>query len=305
MERIDKEMILIADSGSTKTDWILAIKDFDSAEEGWKSVSLQTDGINPFHQTKIEILKLLGDSLIPKLHMALDMLNLEANIAEVAFYGAGCMEQTIPVMKSVLGDLFPTAAIVVENDLLGAARALLGEEKGVACILGTGANSCYYDGEKIVKNIPPLGYILGDEGSGAAMGKIFLNGLFKEKLPQSLREAFLAEYGMTYVDVIERIYRQPLANRFLASTTKFILRNIHEEGMEEIVRDNFRDFFQNNICAYTTLGERRISAVGSIAYYFKDYFINVAKAFGYEVDKIMVSPIGGMLHYHKYHSNLM
>ena len=285
-------MILIADSGSTKTDWVIADLKSDT-----KAV-ITTQGINPFHQTDEEINSILVSELLPKLN-ANHLFEGAETIAQVHFYGAGCVESVQPKMKNCLSFIFNSAEVSVNGDLLAAARALCGKEKGIACILGTGSNSCYYDGKNIVKNVPPLGYILGDEGSGAALGKLFMNGIFKESLPIEIQKQYLEEEKISYKDIIEKVYRKPLANRFLASTSRFIFRHIETPELQALVRENFDLFFEKNITHYNEFGIKKVSAVGSIAFHFKDYFIASAHKYGYEVEHVEKSPIMRMLDYHR------
>lgn len=288
-----KRMILIADSGSTKTDWIV------SGGKGNNEKVISTQGINPFHQSDNEIELILKNEVLPQLVSVLDDTNAANLIKSVAFYGAGCTEGVQPKMKKCLSETFVKATVEVAGDLLGAARALCGNTSGIACILGTGSNSCFYDGKTIVKNVPPLGYILGDEGSGAALGKLFMNGIFKGGLPETIRELYLREENLTYQEIIERVYRKPLANRFLASTAQFINRHLDLPELETLVQQNFELFFERNVCEYACYGVKKVSAIGSIAYHFRNVFEKAAAKFGFEVDKIEKSPIRGMLAYHQ------
>lgn len=247
-------MILIADSGATKTDW------------WWGDISiqgtiLQTEGINPFHQQKEAIHQILSESLLPQL------IHLETCTA-LFFYGAGCTPEKSMQLKEILQPFFPNAAIEVTGDLLGAARALCGRQPGIACILGTGSNSCYYDGNKILANTPPLGYILGDEGSGAALGKRFIADGLKRLLPKDLFNEFLIEQNHTLPSLLERIYRQPLANRFLAGITPFIYKYRHEAAIHQLLTDCFSDFIIRNLHAYPS--DLPVSFTGSVSWYFKE-----------------------------------
>lgn len=292
-----QRMILIADSGSTKTDWILANEaDAIKALDTYKIIT--TQGINPIYQSEETIAKIVSEELLTAVNQQFAEPFAHNTFAKVAFYGAGCTEAMYPKMQKVLSSALQCEAIEVAGDLLGAARALCGNAEGVACILGTGANSCFYDGKQIVKNVPPLGYILGDEGSGAVLGKLFMNGIFKGSLPSEIRDAYLAEAQLTYQQVIENVYRKPLANRFLATTSKFILRHIAEPSLQQLVRTNFDNFFEQNIVHYHEYSTRYISAVGSIAHYFRRFFEASAATHGYEVQKIERSPIEQMLRYH-------
>ena len=277
-------MRLIADSGSTKTDWVLV-------DKGNVLGKYQTQGINPFHQDSDTILAVLRNELLPQL----SIVNYQLSI--VNYYGSGIREELKPQMQQLLQEVFPKASVEAEGDLLGAARALCGKTEGIACILGTGANSCLYDGEKIIQNTPPLGYILGDEGSGAVLGRLFLNDIFKDPLFAAIRDAFLQETGLTMPIIINKVYREPLANRFLASTSSFICQHLGDPLLRQLVIDNFRAFFQHNIVQY----QRRdlpIYAVGSIAWYYQDEFRKAAELEGYIVDAIQKTPIDGLVKYY-------
>ncbi|MDE5783821.1 MAG: ATPase [Prevotella sp.] len=266
---------LIADSGSTKTDWALG------------TVRVRTQGINPFHQDATVIRAVLRNELTPQLEAT--------EIRRVAFYGSGVRPELEEKMVSILREFFPQAVeIEAHGDLLGAARALCGHEAGIACILGTGANSCLYDGKQIVSNIPPLGYILGDEGSGAVLGRNFLNSLYKNRLSSAIREEFEATQAVKMADVIERVYRQPMANRWLASLSVFIHRHLCEPEVKALVMDNFRDFIVRNIVPYHR-PDLPVSAVGSIAYYFREQLCEVAKKEGYTVGRILHSPLDALV----------
>lgn len=202
------------------------------------------------------------------------------------------------IVREALTATFPSASIKVESDLLGAAHAVCVRKAGIACILGTGANSCQYDGEKIVANVPPLGYILGDEGSGAVLGKLLLNGIFKGDLPVEIRDLYLQWSGLTYPKIIDKVYRQPLANRFLASCSKFIKENLQYAELESLVMFNFDSFFQKNILKYSDSSIRSISAVGGIAAAFEDQLRASASRFDYQVNKVIASPIDGLIEYY-------
>ena len=295
-------MILIADSGGSKTDWALISLPTDNSKYVLK---VRTQGLNPFHQSKDVILKALVEELMPALYKAAEQsgtFSKEYDIAEkvtqIAFYGAGCTKALSPIVGEALAIAFPSASIKVESDLLGAAHAVCGHEEGIACILGTGANSCLYDGEQIVANIPPLGYILGDEGSGAVLGKMLLNGIFKGDLPAEIRDLYLEWSGLTYPEIIDKVYRQPLANRFLAGSSKFIKENLQYAELEELVRYNFDTFFKKNILKYTVSSIRVISAVGGIASAFEEQLRASADSFGYQVGKVLSSPIDGLIEYY-------
>ena len=284
-------MKLIADSGSTKTDWCLTV-------EGREVARYSTQGINPFQQDEKTIAGILTHELFPQ-------MGTDYNVSEVFFYGAGCRDEVRPTMIKILkGALGDDCAIDVNGDLLAAARALCGREGGVACILGTGANSCVYDGKRILSNVPPLGYILGDEGSGAVLGRNFINALYKGRLPIEAQRLFEKEMSLDMADIIRRVYREPLANRFLASFSLFVGR--HKDDFDELknlVIDNFRAFFCNNINRYVSefnvdKNVLTVNAIGSMAYYFREEFSAAAAIEGFRLGRVEQSPMRGLMEYH-------
>lgn len=281
-------MKLIADSGSTKTSWVLM-------NGGEVEKKITTTGINPVVQTEEIVLTVLNELVC----------SLPITPSEIYFYGAGCRGEAIQRMTDTMRIAFADAKfllhIEVESDLYGAARALFGNSEGIACILGTGSNSCLYDGCSIVENVPPLGYILGDEGSGASLGKMFLNALFKGDLPAELADQYLTETCQTYDDVIRRVYREPNANRYLASTSLFIINHLDIKPLADIVEYNIEQFFVKNVCRYSH-SEMPVAAVGSIADAYSDIYIKVANAHGFSVSKILKEPIDALAEYHSMHT---
>ena len=276
-------MILIADSGSTKTDWCVA-------KDGFTVKRFTTQGINPYHQDERRINGIVLDELLPQTG--------EYKLKKIVFYGSGCRDETIPTMKNILYSAFNNnVEVEIYSDLLGAARAICGHEEGIACILGTGSNSCLYDGKKIIGNIPPLGYILGDEGSGATLGKIFINEIFKNSRMYDLKKEFLQVLQMTEGDIIDRVYRQPMANRFLASLAPFIHSHIERHEVNEIVTENFRQFLLKNVKRYHR-DELQVSFIGSIAWHFKSQLLQSALEENVYVGSVEKSPMDGLLRYH-------
>ena len=276
-------MILIADSGSTKTDWAVV-------DNGRQVVAMSTQGINPFHQDAENIATVIEEELLPK------MGNIEPE--GIFFYGSGCREDKVEMMCGILGKAFPQCArIEAQGDLLAAARAVCGEREGIACIMGTGANSCLYDGNRVVENTPPLGYILGDEGSGAVLGKLFVNALFKGQLPSELKDEWLEETGRSLNIIINKVYREPLANRFLASTSRFIHQHLSVEPLERMVVYNFREHFRRNVNQYGRK-DLTVGAIGSVAYYYREQLQKAATVEGYTLGKVMRSPMDGLVRYH-------
>ena len=277
-------MILIADSGSTKTDWCLTASETVPQR-------MSTQGVNPFFQTDEQICGILHDELLPQI-----LSSSVGRISEVHFYGAGIRPEMRERMKGILNEAFPKAKIEVESDLLGAARALFGHGEGVACILGTGSNSGLYDGQTIIANTPPLGFILGDEGSGAVLGKLFLGSLCKGLMPNGLLEEYLTETQQEISDVIQAVYRQPLPNRYLARTSRFIHSHIHVEEVRKLVVDNFRAFFRRNIVQYGR-HDLPVRAIGSVAWYYQEQLKEAAQLEGFLVDQVLQSPMEGLVRF--------
>ena len=284
-----KQHLLIADSGSTKTDWAIG------------NLRIKTQGINPFHQDDATIRHILTDELLPQLSLHPSCVPSVASDqrssapSTIHFYGSGVRPELQEKMRQLLHEVFPQAThIEAHSDLLGAARALCGHHEGIACILGTGANSCLFDGQQIVKNTPALGYILGDEGSGATLGKRFLNALYKGRLPQSIKTAFESELQLSMSQVIDRVYRQPQANRWLASLSEFISKYKEEPVVNELITSNFREFVTHNIKPYQR-PDLPLSAVGSIAYYYQEQLKQAAHEEGYTVGLILRSPIDALV----------
>lgn len=277
-------MILLADSGSTKTDWCLV-------DGGEAVTTVKTRGTNPFFQTEDEIAEEIRTALLPQLPAA--------EIDDVFFYGAGCTAEKQPVLASALSShLKVSGRLEVATDMLAAARSLCGHSAGIACILGTGSNSCAYDGEKIVKNVSPLGFILGDEGSGAVLGKTLVGDILKHQLPQHIVRRFEEKYNLTAADIIDRVYRQKLPNRFLASFVPFLGENIAEPKIEQLVVDGFRRFLVRNVKQYEGWDKLPVGFNGSIAYYYKPQLEKALAAEGITLGRIVQAPMQGLIDYH-------
>ena len=277
--------ILIADSGSTKTDWICLTGSNESMQ-----IEIQTVGLNPFHVSDNEIRGVLAHDVLPQLG--------DTKVDAVYFYGSGVRPEVEGRVVGLLRESFPDAQTVeAHSDLLGACRALCGDKAGIACILGTGANSCVYDGHQVVHNTPALGYILGDEGSGAVLGKHLLHDLYTGVLPHNLRITFEKEMGLELSEIINKVYREPQANRFLASLSEFIHRHLDEEGIRQLVYNTFSDFVNYHISRY---GRRDLSLsfVGSIAYYYQEQLQLIVQMLGYPMGTILKSPLQGLVAYH-------
>lgn len=276
-------MLLLADSGATKTDWYFG----NNPTEGQ---TIQTEGINPFHQSSAMIRDIMERQLLPSLNAS------PASCNRIFFYGAGCTPSKSKDVVRILQDFFPDALVAVKSDLLGAARSACKDHAGIACILGTGSNSCLYDGQEIIKNISPLGYILGDEGSGAYLGKRFIADCLKGQLPETLRDGLLKEYGLTTADILDKVYRQPQANRFLAGFTPYIYKHKTEREVHCFLTDCFREFFRRNVLPYQS--SLPASFVGSIAWFFREEIEEAAHDMNISTGLFVKSPIEGLKTYH-------
>lgn len=275
-------MKLIADSGSTKTDWILI--------KGGKRVhQLQTQGINPFYLNSSEIVKILKEELLPNLN------NLHPET--VFFYGAGC---SFPEKQATIAAAFhniwgKTIELTIDSDLVAAAHALCGKKEGIACILGTGSNSCHWDGKQIVKNVPPLGYILGDEGSGAVLGKLLVADLLKNQLPKQLVTKFYKQYDTTYEELMKEVYKLPYPNRNLAKYTYFLKKNLDQKPIYNLIKKSFDSFAERNLAQYPK--GLPVHFVGSIAIAFEAVLRNTLLEKGYTIGTILKAPIEALEHY--------
>ncbi|MDR0828676.1 MAG: ATPase [Prevotellaceae bacterium] len=275
-------MKLIADSGSTKCDWTVFDENFCQ--------TVKTEGFNPFFWTSEQIVSELKKKLLPKISAD--------KITDIFFYGAGCRVEKCSVISAALQAVFPQAKIEVQSDLLGAARALFGNEKGIACILGTGSNSGLYNGVSIEKNVSPLGYILGDEGSGASLGKSFIAKFMRNDLPEKLMLRFEKKYKLTPAQIMENVYNQPFANRFLASFAPFLKENLHESVIYNLVFDSFTDFFTKIIMQYSDYQQYKISFCGSVAYNFADVLEVAALELNINLGEIIAAPTEKLILYH-------
>lgn len=283
MDSKEKEtMILISDSGSTKTDWCVV-------SDGQIVHRFATKGINPFFQTEEEITCEIGENLIPHLK--------EMPVSAVYFYGAGCaFTEKNEIVRRAINHYLPVP-VEVGSDLLAAARALCGKNTGIACILGTGSNSCQYDGKEIVKQISPLGYILGDEGSGAVLGKLLVGDILKNQMPASLQARFFSSYHLTPAQIMEQVYRLPFPNRFLASLSPFLLENIEEPSVYRLVCGSFEAFFTRNVMQYD-YQSYPVHLMGSVAWYYREQLQEVAGKLNIRLGRIVKSPVDGLIGYH-------
>lgn len=276
-------MILIADGGSTKIDWCLI-------DNGLIIKRFITTGANPFHRTKDDICEKFSQTLLPETR--------DFKIDRVFFYGAGCsFPEKKEIIKTAIAANIGHVNIEVESDLFGAALGLWGNEAGIACILGTGSNSCFYDGNKIAEHVSPLGYLLGDEGGGSVLGRNFIGSCLKNQFTPEIKAAFFDYIKLTVPEIMDKVYGQPLPGRFLASVCPFIKENIHEKSIHDLVYGSFEDFFRKNVMQYD-YQNYKVSFTGSIAFHFKTTLLNVAADLKIEIENIEQSPINGLIKFH-------
>lgn len=283
------QMKLIADSGSTKTDWACLQHDKTC-------IRFTSAGYNPNYITAEYMSKDIQNSL--------PLCMNKAEITEIYFYGAGVTELQFPFVRSVLHGIFPNAStIFVEMDLLASAHALLGDHPGFAAILGTGTNSCLYDGQKITLNIDSLGFILGDEGSGAYMGKQLMIDYIRHNMPNDVWKMVADYVKMSGDEIIDQIYTKPYPNRWCAHFSKFIGDHLQDENpyFRNLVERSFYDLFEKIITHYPNYQAYEFNCVGSIAYCFHDYLEKVVSSFGMKMGKIIRYPIDGLVDYHSIH----
>ncbi len=273
---------LIVDSGSTKTDWIIIAGDGSIK-------TLKTEGINPVVGDMDAINKTITENFAPKVE--------GFEFDRLFFYGAGCTKQKKHVVEECLKKNFPKTEIEVASDVLAAARALCGHKEGVACILGTGSNSCLFNGRDIVKNVSPLGYILGDEGSGAVLGRTFISDILKGDMPQDIRDDFFEETGLTEDEIVENVYRKPMPNRFLASFVPFIKRNHHDSQIAELLVANFRRFLRRNVKKYNR-PDLPVNFIGGVANSFPEEISVAIKLENLTLGRVEQSPQKGLIYYH-------
>src|SRR4051812_14147058 len=274
---------LIADSGATKCEWRLV-------HDG-EIQTIITTGISPYFLSKEKITAVLETELLANIP--------KVSVSKLAFYGTGLGNaDNVKVIKAVLRKIFPGAILEVTHDLMAAVHATAGKEKGVVAILGTGSNSCFYNGKRIVKNSPGLGYVLGDEGSGAYLGKKVIQYYLYYTFDEDLRARFDATFTVTAKDILESVYTKPFPSRYLASFALFLVQNRGHYMIENIIEDGINDFFFQHLCKYTESWKLPIHFAGSIAYGFKDVIQQLCNAYEFEIGTVVQSPMEGLLKYH-------
>lgn len=277
-------MILIADSGSSKTDWRVIHPNEDISQ-------FRTVGFNPYYQTQEDMEAGLNTPHI---------LELNPNINEVYFYGAGCTsEKNKAAVRKSINSIFKDAEVFVDHDLMASARATCGHQPGIACILGTGSNSGDYDGEKITSSRPSPGYLLGDEGGGAYIGKRFLQDFIYADMPNHIREMVVKEFNLTIYEIQENVYQKPFPNRYMAGFSRFISNHKSDPYCYQLLYDGFKDFFHRHVMRYENYQKKPVNFVGSIAFYNNDVLRKAGADFDIQIKTILESPIAGLTLYHQ------
>ncbi len=275
-------MILIADSGSTKTEWRLIGKN--------RNISFLTDGLNPYYTYEADMRKIISN--------AIREIKKE-DVSHVFFYGAGCSsEDKCNIVGRVLQTVFPTTKFYVESDMLGAARSLFGCSSGIAAILGTGSNTCLYNGKQILQNIPSLGFILGDEGSGSNLGKRFLTAFLRNELSKDITKQFEAKYNLTYFEILDAVYKKTFPNRWLAQFSIFLKENEKHHEIKNILTESLTAFFENQLCRYNHINEFDIGFTGSIAFHFSNIIHEIAEMKHIQIKSITKNPMDGLVDFH-------
>lgn len=278
-------MLLIADSGSTKAAWRLV-------DDKKKIHHFLTEGLNPYFKSYGEIVEEIKGSLIPH-------FPANTEVTRIFFYGAGCSStEKCEFIKTALLECFPQSHVTVDHDILAAARAACGNAEGIVCILGTGSNSCLFDGKKIVNKIGGLGYILGDEGSGAHLGKSLLEVYLNRELPEELNRDFESTFRLTKEEIEKRVYEKPLASRFLASFSRFIGDHKEHPYLANMIELCLKEFLEKHVCRYANYKSKPVHFVGSIAYYYSDSLKKLAISQSIIVGKILPYPVEELTLYH-------
>ncbi len=276
-------MILIADSGSTKTDWVL--------KENSTSTFITTSGINPYYMTAEYIVEMLQTQLVPKVPAE--------KVASVFFYGSGCStEAKCKKIGAILKSLFPNTRVEVNHDMFAAARALCEDRPGIACILGTGSNSCVYDGKVITRQMVSLGYFFGDEGSGTHLGKMLITDYLKDEIPQDVADKLTEQHNLSLEYILDCIYNSNAPNKFLASMAPFIQENCEHPYIKQLVSNSFEEFFKVGVMRFTGYQDMDVNFVGSIAFHFRDILVEVANRHHLKINRIQKSVIEGLLDFH-------
>lgn len=277
-------MIIVADSGGSKIEWRFLKKDGTIGQA-------YSPGFNPYYQPLDHLNSIVQEHLVPKIDEPVD---------KIFYYGTGVSsDKNVKIIQDAFSKYWPKAHIEIGWDLLAAARALCGQERGIACILGTGSNSCLYDGEKIIDNVANLGWILADEGSGTYIGKQFIFDYFRKEMPDKIASQFHQRFPFTREEVLEKVYKDEKPGAFLASFTRFIFQHLDDAYCYKLIYNSFADFYQNNVMKYDDYKNTKVHFTGSVAFYFSDILRQVANDKGITVKNILEGPIAGLTLYHQ------
>ncbi len=276
-------VILIADSGATKAEWCLL--------NNGKSKTIFTQGISPYFLGKEQIIEIVS------IEVSKTLKDIQPD--EVYYYGTGCANvENARMVKQALRKVYAGSKIEVNTDLLAAARAVCGHKKGVACILGTGSNSCFFNGKKIIKNSPGIGYVLGDEGSGAFLGKKVIQYYLYNTFDEDLRARFDAKFVTSSAEILDNVYKKPLPNKYLAGFTMFLAENRGHYMVENILEDGLNDFFFYHLFKYAEIWKHPVSFVGSVAFGFKDIIEELCQSYEFDLGVVLKNPMPGLVTYH-------
>src|SRR5947208_116959 len=276
--------ILLADSGATKCEWTLI--------HGKKKQTVFTQGISPYFLNTGQIVELIKNELMPSLN--------GLKVQEIHFYGTGLSNpNNVKTIVKALKQIFPSSMITADQDLMATARASCGSSKGIACILGTGSNCCYFNGRRIVKVSPGLGYVLGDEGSGAYLGKKVIQYYLYNTFDEELRYKFDAKFVTNRIEILENTYKRPMPNRYLAGFTVFLAENRGHYMIENIIEDGLNDFFFQHLCKFNESWKYPIHFVGGVAYGFKDVLQDLCKCYEFDFGRVLKNPMEGLIEYHR------
>lgn len=276
-------MLLIVDSGSTKSDWVLLA---DSGNE-----SFNTMGLNPYFHTEDTVYTAISENA--------ELFGYRDKVTELYFYGAGCSSEELnAIIHGGLTRVFPHAKIVVDHDLKACAYATYENEPSISCIIGTGSNSCFFDGENVIEEVPALGYILGDEGSGAYFGKKLVANYLYHRLPKRINDALANDMKLTKEEIVRRVYMEPDANVYLASFMKFIFEHSSDDFIKEMIYNGFKEFVEVHVCCYQDFKNYKVHFIGSIAYLFKDQLEDACDFYKVKMGQVIRKPIDGLISYH-------
>ncbi len=276
-------MILVGDSGSTKTDWRLIENNQIKSQHACK-------GLNPhFHSS---------DTILEEIKICFD-LELSNQVSEVHFYGSGCStDEKKQIVSKGFKAHFTKAKLFIEHDLLGAARAACGKQKGLSGILGTGSNCCLYDGISIIQENRSGGFMIGDEGGGVHIGKLVLKNYIEKRFSEDLMNRFEKRYQTNYDEILTNLYKKTYPNRYMASFSRFAYHNRKEQVIQEMILNCFRAYFENQVCRFEAHQKLPLNLVGSIAFYYQDLIRAVAEEYTVRIGAILEKPISGIANFH-------